>query len=245
MVSARPFRSPHHTISYAALVGGGRVIKPGEISLSHNGVLFLDELPEFNRNVLEVLRQPLEDREIHISRANESVTYPAKFMLIAAMNPCPCGNYGTNAGECICSTNAISKYIGKISGPLLDRIDIHVESLRGDYTSLSEKKSMSTSEIKDRVLYALDIQKRRYGNDNKYNAYLNVPEIEMYCKLDSQGEEIIKQAFDKLGMSARAYHKILKLSRTIADLDGSEKISVIHLTEALNLRSLDRRYFNL
>jgi len=245
LIKERPFRSPHHTISYAALVGGGKVVKPGEISLSHNGVLFLDELPEFSRNVLEVMRQPLEDKEIHISRANESVVYPSKFMLITAMNPCPCGNYGTGAGECKCSPNAISKYIGKISGPLLDRIDIHVESFRGDYETLSGKKSISTAEIKERVLRACEMQHKRYGDKNKYNAHLNVAEIEQYCKLDKTGNEILKQAFDKLGMSARAYHKILKLARTIADLEESETIEILHLTEALNFRSLDRRYFNL
>ncbi|MCL1924700.1 MAG: YifB family Mg chelatase-like AAA ATPase [Defluviitaleaceae bacterium] len=245
LIKERPFRDPHHAISYAALIGGGKVIKPGEISLSHNGVLFLDELPEFKRSVLEVLRQPLEDREIQISHADESVTYPAKFMLIAAMNPCPCGNYGTGTDECKCSIMAISKYIGKISGPLLDRIDIHVESTRGSYSSLSEKNSISTAEIKERVLAACNMQYKRYGTKNKYNAHLNVSEIEKYCKLDKTSDELLKQAFEKLKMSPRAYHKILKLARTIADLEESEKIGVMHLTDALNYRSLDRKYFNL
>ena len=242
LIEERPFRSPHHTISYAALVGGGRVIKPGEISLSHNGVLFLDELPEFSRNVLEVMRQPLEDREIHIARANESVVFPSKFMLIAAMNPCPCGNYGSG-DDCKCSMSSISKYIGKISGPLLDRIDIHVESFRSNFDELNSKSDMTTESIKKRVLIAKQMQKNRYKDENKYNAHLSAAEIEAHCIVDENGSKMLKTAFDSLGMSARAYHKILKLSRTIADLDESLEITPIHIAEALNLRSLDRKYF--
>ena len=243
LIEERPFRSPHHTISYAALVGGGRVVKPGEISLAHNGVLFLDELPEFSRNVLEVMRQPLEDREIHIARANESVIFPSKFMLIAAMNPCPCGNYGSG-DDCKCSMALISKYIGKISGPLLDRIDIHVESFRGNFEELNSKSDMTTETIKERVLIAKRMQKERYKNESKYNAHLSAAEIEAYCIVDEMGSAMLKKAFDSLGMSARAYHKILKLSRTIADLDESYEITPVHIAEALNLRSLDRKYFN-
>lgn len=246
LVKVRPFRAPHHTISYAALVGGGRIIKPGEISLSHNGVLFLDELPEFNRNVLEVMRQPLEDREVSISRASGNIVYPAGFMLVASMNPCPCGNYG-NGNKCTCSTLQISKYLHKISGPLLDRIDIHIEASRIEYKDLgaSEYKSKNTSQnLKEKVIKAREKQINRYRT-NKLNAHMSTSDIDQYCQLDKTSHGILEQAFDTFGLSARAYHKILKLARTIADIDEKENIEIMHLTEAIQYRGLDRKYFSL
>ena len=243
LIKNRPFRSPHHTISYAALVGGGRLIRPGEISLAHNGVLFLDELPEFNRNVLEVLRQPLEEKEVHISRAAGNVTYPANFMLVTSMNPCPCGYYSVG-DKCTCTPTQISRYISKISGPLLDRIDIHIEVNRLDYSSLGAGKAGATSrELKEKVHTARDIQARRYKSE-KTNALLTAKEIESYCSLSAEGKALLEQIFDTLDLSARAYHKILKIARTIADLESREDISLVHLTEAIGYRSLDRKYFS-
>jgi len=243
LVKIRPFRAPHHTVSYAALVGGGRIIKPGEISLSHNGILFLDELPEFNRNVLEVLRQPLEDKFINISRATANITYPANFILVASMNPCPCGHYG--ADKCTCSTNEISKYLHKISGPLLDRIDIHIEASAIEYNDLKtkEKGKITSENIKKTVVNSRNIQYNRYKT-KKLNAELSAKEIEIYCELSDESNTILKQAFETFGLSARAYHKILKMARTISDLDESENIETIHLVEAIQYRSLDRKYFN-
>ena len=245
LVKTRPFRSPHHTISYAALVGGGRVIKPGEISLAHNGVLFLDELPEFNRNVLEVMRQPLEDREVSIARASGNIVYPASFMLVASMNPCPCGNYG-NGDKCTCSPLQISKYLHKISGPLLDRIDIHIEASRIEYKDLEgavTKSQHTSADIKENVAHARLKQQTRYGS-NKLNSQMNTMDIDQHCQLDQMSHAILEQAFDRFGMSARAYHKILKLARTIADLDHKDQIEVIHVTEAIQYRGLDRKYFS-
>lgn len=244
LVVNRPFRSPHHTISYSALTGGGRIPKPGEISLAHNGILFLDELPEFHRNVLEVLRQPLEDGYITVSRVNSQITYPADFTMIASMNPCPCGHLG-DADKCHCTLGEIAKYQGKISGPLLDRIDIQAESSPVDYESLSNTaKPESSKAILERVNAARAIQKERYkGEGIMYNSRLNAAQIQKYCGLGSDESKMLKQAFERLNLSARAYHKILKVARTIADLEGSEHISLTSLTEAIGYRSLDRKYW--
>lgn len=245
LITKRPFRSPHHTISGSAMVGGGRVPKPGEVSLSHNAILFLDELPEFHRDVLEELRQPLEDGKVNISRVNGTMTYPADFMLVASMNPCPCGYYGYS-DKCTCTPNKISKYMGRISGPLLDRIDIQVEAGPVDYKSLEiNKRGESSSEIKKRVVKAHKMQQERYKNENIYfNAQLNAVQIERYCVLGEMEKTILKNAFNSLNFSARAYHKLLKLSRTIADLDGSENIQVNHIAEAIQLRNLDRKFLH-
>lgn len=243
LVTKRPFRAPHHTISKSAMVGGGRLPKPGEVSLSHNGVLFLDELPEFSRSVLEELRQPLEDRQVTISRVNGTMTFPANLMLVAAMNPCPCGFYGYS-DKCTCSQNAISKYLGKISGPLLDRIDIQVEASAINYEDLDIKsKTESSKDIKDRVVLAQKIQIERYKDDGIYfNSQLTASLIEKYCVLGEAEREILKGVFDRLQLSARAYHKILKIARTIADLEQSKDISVVHIAEAVQLRNLDRKF---
>ena len=246
LIQKRPFRSPHHTISYAALVGGGRNIKPGEISLAHNGILFLDELPEFSRSVLEVMRQPLEDKEVNLSRATNSVTYPANFMLVASMNPCPCGNY-TLGDKCTCTQGEIARYLGKISGPLLDRIDIHIEVSGLAFKDIQpghQKGQDSSAHLKEQVMRVKAIQKQRYGNDTQ-NAHLSASEIETYCQVDAEGAALLQTAFDHFGLSARAYHKILKVARTIADLAGEVDISPMHLAEAINYRSLDRKYFSM
>ncbi len=244
LITNRPFRSPHHTISSSALTGGGRVPKPGEISLAHNGILFLDELPEFHKNVLEVMRQPLEDKEVTVSRVNGTVTYPSKFMLIASLNPCPCGYY-PDKNKCRCTSTEIKKYLGKISGPLLDRIDIHIEVPTVHYSELNSNTSNETSEtICKRVINAQKIQIERYKNENIiFNSQLSVSQIEKYCILGEQEKAILKAAFDKLNLSARAYHRILKVSRTIADLDNSENIKVQHVAEAIQYRNLDRKYW--
>ena len=241
----RPFRSPHHTITINSLVGGGKIPKPGEISLAHFGVLFLDELPEFNKNTLEVLRGPLEDREVTISRVNASLTYPANFMFVASMNPCPCGYYGSKDKECTCTPEAISRYMGKISGPLLDRIDIQVEVSQVKYKKLASEERIETSEeIKKRVDKARKIQLERYKKDGIFsNSELTPSLSNIYCKLDLKSKEIVQNAFDKLGLSARAYGRILKVARTIADLDGKENIEAKHIAEAIQYRSLDRKYW--
>lgn len=243
LVTKRPFRAPHHTISKSAMVGGGRLPKPGEVSLSHNGVLFLDELPEFNRGVLEELRQPLEDGSVTISRVNGTMTFPANLMLVAAMNPCPCGFYGYS-DKCNCSQNAISKYLGKISGPLLDRIDIQVEASAVNYEDLDvSSKTESSEDIKKRVVLAQKIQIERYKKDGIYfNSQLTASLIDKYCKLGNEEREILKGVFDRLNLSARAYHKILKIARTIADLEENENINVKHIAEAVQLRNLDRKF---
>jgi len=243
LITKRPFRAPHHTISNVGLIGGGRIPKPGEISLAHNGVLFLDELPEFSRNALESLRQPLEDEIVTISRSLRSITYMASFMLIASLNPCPCGFYGDPVKECTCSSSEIIKYRSKISGPLLDRIDIHVEVPRIDYREVIKKNAAEDSmQIKKRIQSARSIQRKRFKEENIYNnSQMSRKDIEKYCQVGSKGENLICTAMDKLNLSTRAYDRILKVSRTIADLGHSEKIEISHLSEAIQYRSLDRK----
>lgn len=243
LVSVRPFRAPHHTISDVALVGGGTYPQPGEISLAHNGVLFLDELPEFKRGVLEVLRQPMEERVITISRTRFSAQYPASFMLVAAMNPCPCGYYNHPTIKCTCAPGAVNKYMSKISGPLLDRIDIQAEVIPVDYDKLASQRSGETSEkIRQRVIQARKIQQQRYQNYEHIhcNSQMNSKLIEKYCVLDEKSQNLIQKAMDNFGLSARAYDRILKVSRTIADLAGKENIDATHIAEAIGYRSLDR-----
>ncbi len=241
----RPFRSPHHTISSASLVGGGKSPKPGEISLAHNGVLFLDELPEFNQHTLEVLRGPLEDGIVTISRINGSLTYPCNFMFVASMNPCPCGYYGSSEKECTCSMQEITKYMGKISGPLLDRIDIQIEVTPVKYRKLENEEPVETSQqIKQRVNKAREIQRARYKEEKIYsNSSLTPSLIKKYCKLDKESKNILEIAFNKLGLSARAYGRILKVARTIADLEASEQIQKSHIAEAIGYRNLDKKYW--
>lgn len=243
LVSMRPFRSPHHTISDVALVGGGGHPQPGEISLAHNGVLFLDELPEFKRSVLEVLRQPLEDRVVTISRAKFSVEYPAGFILIAAMNPCQCGNHNHPARDCSCPPGAVQRYLNKVSGPLMDRIDLHVEVTPVNYDELSAIRPAETSaQIRERVVQARDIQKERFAAlEGIYcNAQLPVKYISEYCRLDQVSALLLKSAMEKLKLSARAYDRILKVARTISDLAGVQDIKPEHIAEAIQYRSLDR-----
>lgn len=243
LMTKRPFRDPHHTVSNVALVGGGSYPQPGEISLAHNGVLFLDELPEFQRQALEVMRQPLEDRKVTISRARFSVDYPASFMLVASMNPCPCGYYNHPDKECVCAPGVVQKYLNKISGPLLDRIDIHLEVVPVSFNELSEApKGESSQIIRERVTEAAKAQENRYKDfENIHcNAQMNTKHLQVFCGIDEQGKALLKNAMDKLGLSARAYDRILKVSRTIADLDKSEKIKTEHLSEAIQYRSLDR-----
>jgi len=243
LMTGRPFRSPHHTISDVALVGGGTFPQPGEISLAHNGVLFLDELPEFKRTVLEVMRQPLEDRMITISRAKFTVEYPASFMLIASMNPCPCGYYNHPYRQCVCSPGIVQKYLNKVSGPLLDRIDIHIEVVPVPFDKLSDKTAVESSEIvRGRVIKARDIQEKRFAdNPDVYcNAQMNTKLQRKHCYVDQPGKEMLKTAMDRIGLSARAYDRILKVSRTIADLEQSENIQPNHLAEAIQYRNLDR-----
>ena len=243
LVSVRPFRSPHHTISDVALVGGGGFPKPGEISLAHNGVLFLDELPEFKRTVLEVLRQPLEDRVVSISRAKFSVEYPASFMLVAAMNPCPCGFYNHPDRDCVCAPGVVQKYLSKISGPLLDRIDIHIEVTPVSFDELSdERKSENSASVRLRVTEARKKQSDRF-KENKgiyANAQMSSRDLKKYAEINQAGKDLLKNAMEKLGLSARAYDRIIKVSRTIADLENSQNIELEHLSEAIQYRSLDR-----
>jgi magnesium chelatase family protein len=243
IVSVRPFRSPHHTISDVALVGGGGFPQPGEISLAHNGVLFLDELPEFKRTVLEVMRQPLEERTVTISRAKFSIEYPASFMLVASMNPCPCGFYNHPDKECVCGSGNVQKYLNRISGPLLDRIDIHLEVTPVPFKELTEKRSGERSEeIRKRVVKARDIQALRFLREEGVysNSQMNSRLLHEVCHLNEDCRTILKNAMERLGLSARAYDRILKVSRTIADLDGSDCINAEHLSEAIQYRSLDR-----
>jgi len=243
LISIRPFRSPHHTISDVALVGGGGFPQPGEISLAHNGVLFLDELPEFKRTVLEVLRQPLEDRNITISRAKFTVDYPASFMMVASMNPCPCGYYNHPEKDCVCSPGVVQKYLNKISGPLLDRIDLHVEVTPVSFNELSTKKiGESSNDIRTRVIEAREIQEKRFEKNEGVhaNAQISSKILKEICEIDQAGKDLLKKAMDKLGLSARAYDRILKVARTIADLEKSEPIKTEHLAEAIQYRSLDR-----
>ncbi|WP_214227225.1 YifB family Mg chelatase-like AAA ATPase [Pedobacter sp. B4-66] len=243
LMTERPYRSPHHTISDIALVGGGANPQPGEISLAHNGVLFLDELPEFKRSVLEVMRQPLEDRQVTVSRSKLSVEYPASFMLIASMNPCPCGFYNHPEKECTCGPGIVQKYLSKISGPLLDRIDLHVEVTPVNFNELTSAFEAEKSEkIRERVIRARAIQDDRFAaiTTLHYNAQMSPNMVRNICKINDSGQVLIKQAMEKLGLSARAYDRILKVSRTIADLDGSPDIELEHLAEAIHYRSLDR-----
>ncbi len=243
LISVRPFRSPHHTISDVALVGGGSNPQPGEISLSHNGVLFLDELPEFKRQVLEVMRQPLEDRKVTIARSKLTVEYPASFMFVAAMNPCPCGYYNHPETECTCMPGVVQKYINKISGPLMDRIDIHVEVVPVNFTELSSKASgEKSSEVRKRVIKARKIQEERFKNQKGVynNAQMTSKMLREHCQISESGTTLLKNAMEKLGLSARAFDRILKVARTIADLDGSIDIENGHLAEAIHYRSLDR-----
>jgi len=247
LVAERPFRSPHHTISDAGLIGGGAVPRPGEVSLAHQGVLFLDELPEFDRSVLEVLRQPLEDQKVTISRASMSLTFPASFMLAAAMNPCPCGFWNDPTRECRCTPLQIQRYVGRISGPLLDRIDIHVDvpavkfrELAGDPAPEAE----SSAEIRERVIHARERQRQRLVGERIFsNASMTPRMIRRHCRIDSESEQMLERAMTRLGLSARAYDRILKVSRTIADLEGSEEIRSVHVAEAVGYRSLDRTYW--
>jgi len=243
LISQRPFRSPHHTISDVALVGGGTFPQPGEISLAHNGVLFLDELPEFKRTVLEVMRQPLEDRKICISRAKFAIEYPASFMLVASMNPCPCGYYNHPDRDCVCGPGVVQKYLSRISGPLLDRIDIHIEIIPVPFEKLSEMKDSESSQIvRDRVIRARQIQELRFRDiDGVYcNAQMSSKQMRMFSQIDKPGSELLKNAMQRLNLSARAYDRIIKVGRTIADLDDSENILSHHLAEAINYRNLDR-----
>jgi magnesium chelatase family protein len=243
LMTERPFRAPHHTISDVALVGGGIYPQPGEISLAHNGVLFLDELPEFKRAVLEVMRQPLEDRKITISRARFSVEYPSSVMLIASMNPCPCGFFNHPEKECLCGPGIVQKYLSKISGPLLDRIDLHVEVTPVNFTELaSSREAEKSSCIRERVMIARAIQEIRFRNNENlhFNAQMSPNMVRQVCLINDTGQALIKQAMEKLGLSARAYDRILKVARTIADLAESDSIEIEHLAEAIHYRSLDR-----
>jgi magnesium chelatase family protein len=244
-LTVRPFRAPHHTISDVALVGGGSYPQPGEISLAHNGVLFLDEMPEFKRTVLEVMRQPLEDREVTISRARFSVNYPASFMLVASMNPSPSGYFPDDPNN-TSSILEMQRYMNKLSGPLLDRIDIHIEVQKVEFDQLTDKRKGENSlTIRNRVLVAREAQTERYKDlEISYNAQMGPKEIEKYCQLDEVSQNLIKVAMEKLGLSARAYDRILKVSRTIADLDESETLNSSHIGEAIQYRSLDREFWN-
>jgi magnesium chelatase family protein len=243
LMTKRPFRSPHHTISDVALVGGGTFPQPGEISLSHNGVLFLDELPEFKRTVLEVMRQPLEDRVITISRAKSSVDYPASFMLVASMNPCPCGFHNHPEKQCLCSAGMVQKYLNRISGPLLDRIDIHIEVVPVNYEKLADSgKTERSAQVRERVIRARAIQSKRFESVKGIysNAQMTPAMQRKYCQLDESGGKLLKTAMDIRGLSARAYDRILKVARTIADLEESDNINAAHISEAINYRNLDR-----
>lgn len=246
LITRRPFRSPHHTVSSAAMSGGGAIPKPGEISLAHNGVLFLDELPEFKRDVMEALRAPLEDAVVTVSRVAGTLTYPCSFTLIGAMNPCPCGFFGHPTKRCTCSPNAVSKYLGKISGPMLDRLDIHVEVPPVKYDELKDEgnDAETSAEIKVRVDKARQIQNERYKNENiTCNARLTPSMLKKYCILTEDAENILEAAFKNMGLSGRAYDRLLKVSRTLADLDGKEKIEATHIAQAIQFRSLDRKYW--
>ncbi len=243
LIARRPFRSPHHTISDVALVGGGGIPQPGEISLAHNGVLFLDELPEFKRTVLEVMRQPMEERRVSISRAKVSIDFPASFMLIASMNPCPCGYFNHPEKECTCSAQMVQRYLNKVSGPLLDRIDLHVEVTPVSFNELSSQKTSENSlAVRERVIKAREVQAKRFeGHEGTYsNAQMSSKLLKEICTINTIGQTLLKAAMDKLNLSARAYDRILKVSRTIADLEGSEDIKPEHLAEAIQYRSLDR-----
>ncbi len=239
LLTARPFRSPHHTISTIGLAGGGTIPRPGEVSLAHNGVLFLDEAPEFNKDALEVLRQPLEDGKVQISRVSGSMVYPSRFMLVCAMNPCKCGWYGHPSGRCTCSTKSVQQYLSRLSGPLLDRIDIQVDVQSLEFEDLSRRKAGEDSAtIRARVNEARSRQIARYGADGiDCNAHMNQKELAQYCQLDAAGTAIMRAAFDRMGLTARSYDRILRVARTIADLDGADEITASHLAEAIQYRS--------
>ncbi|MBO5909823.1 MAG: YifB family Mg chelatase-like AAA ATPase [Clostridia bacterium] len=245
LITERPFRSPHHTVSSRAVSGGGAVPKPGEISLAHGGVLFLDELPEFSRDVMETMRQPLEDGQVTISRVAGSLTYPSEYTLIAAMNPCPCGYFGHPRRKCTCSPTAVRKYLNRISGPMLDRLDLHIEVPPVDYDSLKAKSDEETSEqIRQRVNAAREIQNKRYeGKGITCNARLLPAMLSEFCIMTEDAEALLKSSFERLGLSARAYDRILKVARTVADLEGEESIGVSHIAQAIQFRSLDRKYW--
>jgi len=247
LVTQRPFRSPHHTISDAGLIGGGVVPRPGEVSLAHNGLLFLDELPEFPRNVLEVMRQPLEDHTVTIARASMSLSFPARFMLAAAMNPCPCGYFNDKSRECMCTPPMIQRYIAKISGPLLDRIDIHIEVPAVQYKELrGSAAAEGSAEIRGRVLAARERQQTRFkqaGEKIYSNAQMNTRQVRTYCELGPDAERLLERAMQQQGLTARAHDRILKVARTVADLEGAEHLSVAHLAEAIQYRTLDRSYW--
>jgi magnesium chelatase family protein len=242
LINERPFRAPHHLTSQVALIGGGQSPQPGEVSLAHNGVLFLDEMPEFGRSVLEVLRQPLEDRHINISRAKYSVDYPANFTLIASMNPCPCGYYNHPTKECTCSTSAVHRYMAHISGPLMDRIDIHIEVVPVSIAEMSNsERGESSSDIRRRVVAARDIQRQRFeGLDIHCNAMMNSSMLRKFAPLDRACSEMLEFAMSRLNLSARAYDRIIKVARTIADLEAKPNIEPQHISEAIGYRSLDR-----
>lgn len=247
LLSVRPFRNPHHTISDAGLIGGGQFPRPGEVSLAHKGVLFLDELPEFRKNVLEVLRQPVEDGEVTISRTRMSITYPANFNLVAAMNPCPCGYYGHPTRDCRCNATQVQKYLAHISGPLLDRIDIHIEVPAIEYKDLTAEASGEDSTIiREQVIAARNVQAERFQHVPALgvNADMGSKEVRKYCQIDREGQALLKSAMDQLGLSARAYDRIIKVSRTIADLEGALNIKPEHLAEAIQYRNLDREFWN-
>jgi magnesium chelatase family protein len=247
LVTQRPFRSPHHTISDAGLIGGGIVPRPGEVSLAHNGLLFLDELPEFPRNVLEVMRQPLEDHTVTIARASMSLSFPARFMLAAAMNPCPCGFFNDKSRECMCTPPMIQRYVAKISGPLLDRIDIHIEVPAVQYKELrGGAAAEGSAQIRERVMNARERQRTRFrkSGDKIYsNAQMTTRQIRAHCELDAAAERLLERAMQQQGLTARAHDRILKVARTIADLEGAEHLAVAHLAEAIQYRTLDRSYW--
>jgi magnesium chelatase family protein len=246
MVIRRPFRSPHHTVSTAGMAGGGSTLRPGEISLAHNGVLFLDELPEFNPEVLEVLRQPLEDGQAQITRVSGSVTYPSRFMLVCAMNPCKCGWYGHPSGRCTCTETAVHRYLSRLSGPMLDRIDLCVDVPALEYDELAghSTPAESSADIRARVNAARSIQTARFGPDGpSCNAHMGPRELKEYCQLDEACQDLIRGAYEKLGLTARSYDRILRVARTIADLDGSKDIQLSHLAEALQYRPPE--YFHI
>lgn len=245
IILSRPFRSPHHNASAVSIVGGGAKASPGELSLAHNGVLFLDELPEYGKAVMEAMRQPLEDKTVTVSRASATCTYPCNVMLVAAMNPCRCGYYGDGSGRCHCSENDVRRYLGRVSGPLLDRIDIQLEAPTLSYNDLTAEKGESSADIRLRVNAAREIQQKRFENDGiSCNAQMTAAHIEKYCALGREESELLKSVFDVMGLSARAYSRILKVARTIADLAGRENINSMDISEAVGYRGLDRKYWN-